>query len=85
MFVTRGDSEFEITVRPVDGEWEGKIIEYALSRVVPTLHLCHNWPSGAAALVGVRRRWRRLFPEEDEADQPDFQGAVCEDMPPHLL
>ncbi len=76
MFVTRGDSEFEITLRAVDAEWEGKIVEYALSRVVPIVHLCHNWATCAAALAGVRRRWQRLFPEESVDVLPDFQEAV---------
>jgi len=28
MFVTRGESEFEVTIRAVDDEWEGKIVEH---------------------------------------------------------
>lgn len=76
MFVSRGDSEFEITIRAVDGEWEGKIVEYHISRLVPTVHLCHNWTSSAAALVGVRRRWQRLFPDDPEATLPDLEDAL---------
>ena len=82
MFVTRGNSEFEVILRPVDGEWEGKIVEYALSRVLPIVHLCHNWTSCDAALAGVRRRWQRLFPEDSDADLPDFQEAVSADVSP---
>ena len=78
MFLTRGESEFEVSVRAVDGEWEGKIVEHNLSRVVPTVHLCHNWTSLEDALAGVQRRWRRLFPEEGEADMPDFHEALDE-------
>ena len=78
MFVTRGESEFEVSIRMVDGEWEGKIVEHNLSRVVPTAHLCHNWTSLDHALAGVRRRWQRLFPDERDADMPDFHEACVE-------
>ena len=78
MFVTRGESEFEVSIRMVDGEWEGKIVEHNLSRVVPTVHLCHNWTSLDHALAGVRRRWQRLFPDELDEDMPDFHAACVE-------
>ncbi len=81
MFVTRGESEFDVSISAVDGEWEGKIVEYNLSRVVPTVHLRHNWTSLDAALAGVRRRWQRLFPDELDEDSPDFQEALVESMP----
>ena len=81
MLVTRGESEFEISISLIDGEWEGKIIEHNLNRVVPTVHLCHNWTSRNAAVAGVRRRWQRLFPDEPDADRPDFQEALSEPMP----
>lgn len=78
MFVTRGESEFEVSIRLVESEWEGKIVEYNGSRVVPTVHLCHNWTSLDHALAGVRRRWRRLFPDERDAEMPDFHEACVE-------
>jgi hypothetical protein len=81
MLVTRGDSEFEVSISLVDGEWEGKIVEHNLSRIVPTVHLCHNWTSRDAALAGVRRRWQRIFPDEPDEDRPDFQEALSEPMP----
>jgi hypothetical protein len=81
MFITRGESEFEVSIGMVDGEWEVKIVENNLSHVVPTVHLCHNWTSFDAALAGVRRRWQRLFPDEADEDRPDFQEAVVESMP----
>jgi hypothetical protein len=80
MFVTRGESEFEVSIGAVDSEWEGKIVEYNLSRVVPIVHLCHNWTSLDGALAGVQRRWQRLFPEELDEDRPDFQEALGESM-----
>ena len=74
MLISKGDSEFEISIRATDeGEWEGRIIEYNLSRVLPTPHLHHSWTSLEAALAGVTRRWQRLFPEEDP---PDFRDAL---------
>ena len=82
MFLTRGESEFEVSIRAVDSEWEGKIVEHNLSRVVPTVHLCHNWRSPDDALAGVRRRWRRLFPDEGDADVPDFCEALVESALP---
>ena len=81
MLVTRSESEFEVTISLVDGEWEGKIVEYNLSRAVPTVHLCHNWTSRDAAIAGVRRRWQRLFPDEADENRPDFQGALVEPIP----
>ena len=75
MVVTRGESEFEVSIRMVDGEWEGKIVEHNLGRVVPTVHLCHNWTSLDHALAAVRRRWQRLFPDELDVD----------DRRPHLF
>jgi hypothetical protein len=81
MLVIRGESEYEVSISLIDGEWEGKIVENNLSRVVPTVHLCHNWTSRDAALVGVRRRWQRLFPDEPDEDRPDFQEALSEPMP----
>lgn len=80
MVVSKGDSAFEVSIRAVDGEWEGKIVEHQISRVVPTVHLCHNWTSSAAAVAGVRRRWQRLFPEDLDEDMPDFQEA-CVALP----
>jgi hypothetical protein len=80
MLVTRGVSEFEVSISLIDGEWEGKIIEHNLNRVVPTVHLCHNWTSRNAAVAGVRRRWQRLFPDELNEDRPDFQEALIEPM-----
>ena len=74
MLISKGDSEFEISIRATDeGEWEGRIIEYNLSRVLPTPHLHHSWISLEAALAGVTRRWQRLFPEEEP---PDFRDAL---------
>jgi hypothetical protein len=81
MFVTRSESEFEVSISMRDGEWEGRIVENNLSRLVPTVHLCHNWTSLDAAVAGVRRRWQRLFPDEAEEDRPDFQEALGESMP----
>ena len=82
MLVTRGESEYEVSITLIDGEWEGKIVEHNLSRVMPTVHLCHNWTSRDAAIAGVRRRWQRLFPDEPDEDRPDFQAALVESMPP---
>jgi len=81
MLVTRGESEFEVSIGAVDGEWEGKIVESNLSRVVPTVHLRHNWTSLDAAVAGVRRRWQRLFPDELDEDMPDWHEALVEPMP----
>jgi len=81
MFVTRGESEFEVSISLVDGEWEGKIVENTLSHVVPIVHLCHNWTTSDAAVAGVRRRWQRLFPDELDEDRPDFQEALVEPTP----
>lgn len=78
MFIPKGESEFEVCIRATEGEWEGRIVEHNLSRVVPTLHLLHSWPSPEAALAGVQRRWRRLFPDEPEAEMPDFYEALVE-------
>lgn len=77
MVVHRGESVFEVSIQAVDGEWEGKIVEHQISRVVPTVHLCHNWTSSAAAVAGVRRRWQRLFPEDLDEDLPDFHEACA--------
>jgi hypothetical protein len=82
MLVTRGESEYEVSISLIDGEWEGKIVENNLSRVVPTMHLCHNWTSRDAAVAGVRRRWQRLFPNEPDEDRPDFREALIEPMAP---
>jgi hypothetical protein len=82
MLVIRGESEYEVSISLIDGEWEGKIVENNLSRVVPTMHLCHNWTSRDAAVAGVRRRWQRLFPNEPDEDRPDFREALIEPMPP---
>lgn len=74
MLIPKGESEFEIDIRATDdGEWEGRIVEYNVSRLMPTPHLRHSWMSLEAALAGVTRRWQRLFPDEDA---PDFQDAV---------
>ena len=78
MFVTRGESEFEVSISMVDGEWEGKIVENSLSHVVPIVHLCHNWTSRDTAVAGVQRRWQRLFPDELDEDRSDFQEALVE-------
>ncbi len=77
MLIRKGDSEFEISIRPTDeGEWEGRIIEYNMSRLMPIPHLQHSWVSLEAALAGMTRRWQRLFPDETPLD---FRDAVQAD------
>ena len=49
MFVTRGDSEFEVSISMRDGEWEGKIVESNLSRLVPPRLLQSLACSGAGS------------------------------------
>lgn len=78
MVIAKGESEFEVCIQATEGEWEARIIEHNLSRVVPTLHLRHSWPSLEAALAGVRRRWQRLFPDEPAEERPDFSDALVE-------
>jgi hypothetical protein len=75
MLLIKGDSEFEVSIQEVDGEWEGRIVEYNVSRLTPTLHLRHSWASREAALEGVKRRWQRLFPDEEV---PNFRDAVAD-------
>ena len=79
MVISRGESEFEVHICLTDeGEWEGRIIEYTMTRLMPTLHLRHSWVTLETALQGVARRWFRLFPDEGI---PDFQAAVTETPP----
>jgi hypothetical protein len=78
MVISKGESAFEVCIRAVEGEWEGRIVEHTLSHMVPILHLRHSWPSPEAALAGVQRRWRRLFPDEPEEERPDFSDALVE-------
>jgi hypothetical protein len=74
MLIRKDDSEFEISIRLTEeGEWEGRMIEYNMSRLMPTPHLQHSWVSLEAALAGMTRRWQRLFPDEAP---PDFRDAV---------
>lgn len=80
MVIIKGDSEFDVTIRDADGEWEGQIIEYNIGRLTPTLHLRHSWTSTEAALEGIRRRWQRLFPDEE---LPDFREAIADSIPLH--
>jgi hypothetical protein len=76
MLVNRNDSAFEICIYAVDGEWEGKIIEYNMLRLLPTLHLQHRWTSQEAAIAGVQRRWQRLFPDDPNDPTPDMAASV---------
>ncbi|MCI0440443.1 MAG: hypothetical protein L0177_15120 [Chloroflexi bacterium] len=78
MILTRGDSEFEVSISAVDGEWEGRIVEHTVSRLTPTLHLRHSWTTSEAALAGVQRRWQRLFPDEPVELRPDFHDAITD-------
>ena len=74
MLIRKGDSEFEISICLTDeGEWEGRIIEFKMSGLMPTPHLQHSWVSLEAACDGLARRWRRLFPDETP---PDFRQAA---------
>lgn len=74
MLIHKDDSDFEVSIRLTDeGEWEGCLIEYKMSRLMPTPHLQHSWVSLEAALAGMTRRWQRLFPDETP---PDFRDAV---------
>lgn len=78
MLICKGESEFEVSIRATDnGEWEGRIVAYNTSRLLPALHLCHSWTAREAAIAGVTRRWQRLFPHEAA---PDFQDAVTETL-----
>jgi len=80
MLIRKGDSEFEVSIRPAnEGEWEGRIIEYNVSRLMPIPHLHHSWVSLDAALAGIARRWQRLFPDETP---PDFGDAVQSESDP---
>jgi hypothetical protein len=78
MVILKGESEFDVSIREVDGEWEGHIIEYNIGRLTPTLHLRHSWTSAETALEGIRRRWQRLFPDEEP---PDFRDAITASVP----
>jgi hypothetical protein len=82
MFVNREESAFEISIRVVDGEWEGKIVEHSIVRLLPTVHLQHRWTSQEAAISGVQRRWRRLFPDETDDRMPDVTVAIMEAQEP---
>jgi hypothetical protein len=74
MLIRKDDSEFEVSIRLTDeGEWEGRIVEYHVSRLMPIPHLHHSWVSLEAALAGMTRRWQRLFPDETP---PNFRHAV---------
>ena len=76
MLIARGDSEFEVNIHITEeNEWEGQIVEYNMSRVLPTSHLRHSWVSLEAAIAGVTRRWQRLFPDEAA---PDFREAISQ-------
>jgi hypothetical protein len=80
MLIRQDDSEFEVSIRLTDeGEWEGCLIEYKMSRLMPTPHLQHSWVSLEAALAGMTRRWQRLFPDEMP---PDFRDAVQSEPKP---
>jgi hypothetical protein len=79
MVVSRGESAFEVHIcLTEEGEWEGRIVEYTTTRLMPTLHLRHSWTTLETALQGVTRRWQRLFPDEEA---PDFLQAVTEAPP----
>jgi hypothetical protein len=80
MMIIKEESEFEVSIHEVDGEWEGYIIEHNVGRLTPTLHLRHSWISAEAALAGIRRRWQRLFPDEES---PDFREAIALPLPLH--
>lgn len=82
MFVNREESAFEISIRAVDGEWEGKIVEHSMVRLLPTVHLQHRWTSQEAAVTGVQRRWRRLFPDEADDLMPEMTAAIMEAAEP---
>lgn len=76
MLIAKGESEFDINIWVTDeGEWEGQIVEYNTSRVLPTSHLRHSWVTLEAAITGVARRWQRLFPDDVS---PDFREAVSQ-------
>ena len=78
MVICKEESEFDVSIREVDGEWEGHIIEHNVGRLTPTLHLRHSWTSAEAAIEGIRRRWQRLFPDEEP---PDFREAIALPLP----
>ena len=78
MVICKEESEFDVSIREVDGEWEGHIIEHNVGRLTPTLHLRHSWISAEAAIEGIRRRWQRLFPDEEP---PDFREAIALPLP----
>ena len=80
MLIVKGESEFEISICEADGEWEGRLVEYNISRLTPTLHLRHRWTTLESAIAGIQRRWQRLFPNED---MPDFHAAVTEPLSPN--
>jgi hypothetical protein len=75
LLINKGENDFEVSIQEADGEWEGRIIEHNISRLTPTLHLRHSWMSLEAALEGVKRRWQRLFPDEEV---PDFRDAITD-------
>ena len=70
MFVTRGESEFEVSISMADGEWEGKIVENNLSHVVPSCTSVTTGPPvtplslacGVAGSVSFRMNLTRTGP-----------------------
>jgi hypothetical protein len=78
MVICQGESEFEVSIRATDdGEWEGRIVEYNTSRLLPVLHLCHSWSTREAAIAGLTRRWQRLYPDEAV---PNLRDAVIQTL-----
>ncbi len=77
MLISRQNSEFEVSICEIDGEWEGRIVEHNISRVTSTFHLRHSWTSLESAIAGIQRRWQRLFPDEVS---PDFREAVAQPL-----
>jgi hypothetical protein len=77
MLISKVDSEFEVSIYEIDGEWEGLITEHNIHRVISVSHLQHRWTSLEAALTGLQRRWLRLFPDDPP---PDFRAAIAQPL-----
>lgn len=79
MLISKMDSEYEVSIYEIDGEWEGLITEHNINRVTSVCHLRHRWTSLEAGLAGLQRRWHRLFPEDPS---PDFRAAIDQPLTP---
>jgi len=81
MVLFRDIRRFEITVEEQVGLWVAKLQAFVPGRLYPTLYLLQTYTTRQEALEALKRKWRILFPDEEDLAWHDPVPALLPSPP----